>query len=96
MRAHLSKVIGAVSLSLVLSACGPSTICSSEKEAAEYLAKLSADVQSATTSNKLDMEQLKLLTRDVDTAGTRYSAKKDPAEFCKDLEQVRQDYGLAR
>jgi hypothetical protein len=96
MRAHLSKAIGAVSLSLVLAACGQSAICSSEKEAAEYLAKLAADVQSATTGNKLSMDQLKLLTRDVDTAGTRYTAKKDPAEFCKDLEKVREDYGLAR
>lgn len=63
MRANLSKLIGAVSLSLVLSACSPSATCSNETEAAEYLAKLSADVQSATTSNKLSMDQLKLWTR---------------------------------
>ncbi len=96
MTAHLSKAISAIFVSLAVSACGPAATCSSEKEAAEYLAKLSADVQSATTNSKLSIEQLKLLTRDVDTAGTRYSVKKSPAEFCRDLDQVRQDYGLSR
>jgi hypothetical protein len=88
------RLIVAVLAAGTLAACGPSASCSSEKEAAAVLAKLSADVQEATLKNKLSMTKLRELTIRVDTAGSHYSAKKDHAQFCKDLEELRSDFGL--
>ncbi len=91
-RAH--ALAAAVSLALGLSACGQSPTCANEKQAAELLAKFSADVQAGSLKNTITMDKLKQITIRVDTAGSHYSARKDHAEFCNDINAIRKDFGL--
>lgn len=83
-----------VLVAATLSACGPSAACSNDKQAAELLAKFSADVQSASLKNEITMDELKQITIRVDTAGSHYSARKNPTEFCNDINAIRKDFGL--
>lgn len=89
-----ARSIAALVLAAGLAACGQQPSCTTDKQAAEHLAKFSADVQAASLSNKLSMEKLKELTIRVDTAGSHYSARKNPVEFCKDIDAIRKDFDL--
>lgn len=79
---------------MALAACGEPTQCLNQKQVAVNLAKLSADVQSATLKNKINMKQLRELTIRVDTAGSHYSAAKNANQYCKDMDAIRADFGL--
>lgn len=94
MPAYRSCAFTCVLLAASLGACGPAPTCANDKQAADFLAKFSADVQAASLENKITMEQLEMLTIRVDTAGSHYSARKNPTEFCNDINAIRTDFGL--
>ena len=91
---HVRALVVSAMVSCVLGACGQTQTCTTGKDAAELLAKFSADVQAASLKNEITMVELKQLTIRVDTAGSHYSARKNHAEFCNDINAIRKDFGL--
>lgn len=86
------RLFVAIALAIALDACSQQVNCTTDEQAADHLAKFAADVQSASLRNKLSSEKLKELSIRLDTAGSHYSARKDPIEFCKDIDAISKDF----